>query len=200
MPLEPPQPPEPLHRFTTPIVRRPRPAHLTLHRSLPPPPCPPGFYPSILRVEEPKRYAAVEGGAFRVDADAREVKLFERALGRVFVHPASVCFSAGGYKTGWALFTEMVATTKRYVREVSMVGHYALLLVAGRLEVLHAQGEVHLDGWARLRLRARAAVLFTRLRAAVDAALAAKVEDPGLDLAGHPAVEAMLELVARDGA
>jgi ATP-dependent RNA helicase DHX57 len=128
------------------------------------------------------------------------VKLFERALGRVFVHPASVCFAAGGYKTGWALFTELVQTSKKFVREVSMVGHYALLLAAARLEVQHAAGEVVLDGWARLRLRARGAVLFARLRAAVDAALGAKVEDPGLDLAGHPAVEAMLELIARDGA
>lgn len=154
----------------------------------------------MLRVEEPKRYAQVEGGAFRVDADAKEVKLFERSLGRVFAHPASVCYGAGGYRTGWALFTELVATTKRYAREVSMVGHYALLLCAARVDVLHAAGEVLLDGWARLRLRARAAVLFARLRAAVDAALAAKVDDPGLDLAGHPAVEAMLELIARDGA
>jgi ATP-dependent RNA helicase DHX29 len=160
----------------------------------------PGFYPAILRVEEPKRYAQVDGGAFRVEADAREVKLFERALGRVFAHPASVCFGAGGYKTGWALFTELVQTSKRFAREVSMVGHYALLLAAGRLEVQHEAGEVLLDGWARLRLRARGAVLFARLRAAVDAALGAKVEDPGLDLAGHPAVEAMLELIARDGA
>lgn len=72
-----------------------------------------------MRVEEPKRYAQVEGGAFRVDADAREVRLLERQLGRVFVHPASVCFSSGSYKTGWLLFTEMVQTSKRFVREVS---------------------------------------------------------------------------------
>lgn len=182
-----------IHLLPSPQTR----THTTTHKQ---PTTKKGFYPSVLRVEEPKKFAKVEGGAMRVEADAREVRLFERSLGRVFAHPASVCFTAGGFKTGWALFTEMVATSKRYAREVSMVGHYALLMCAGRLEVLHAAGEVVLDGWARLRLRARAAVLFTRLRAAVDAALAAKVEDPSMDLAGHPAVEAMLELVARDGA
>jgi hypothetical protein len=118
----------------------------------------------------------------------------------VFSHPASVTFGAGGYRTGWALYTELVATSKRFAREVSMVGHYALLLAARTLEVRHAEGEVVLDGWARLRLRARGAVLFARLRAAVDGALGSKVEDPGLELAGHAAVEAMLQLLALDGA
>jgi hypothetical protein len=59
-----------------------------------------GFYPRILRVEAPAKYQAVAGGAMRVDADPASIKFFERGLGRVWVHPASVCFKAGSYPSG----------------------------------------------------------------------------------------------------
>lgn len=67
--------------------------------SLPPSP-PPGFYPRILRVEAPVKYQAVAGGAMRVEADPAQIKFFERGLGRVWLHPASVCFKAGSYSSG----------------------------------------------------------------------------------------------------
>eukprot|EP00882_Tetradesmus_deserticola_P010798 GHRQ01011407.1.p1 GENE.GHRQ01011407.1~~GHRQ01011407.1.p1 ORF type:complete len:312 (+),score=103.42 GHRQ01011407.1:429-1364(+) len=60
-----------------------------------------GFYPRILRVEAPIKYQAVAGGAMRMEADPASIKFFERGLGRVWVHPASVCFKAGSYPSGW---------------------------------------------------------------------------------------------------
>jgi hypothetical protein len=59
-----------------------------------------GFYPRILRVEAPTKYQAVAGGAMRVEADPASIKFFERGLGRVWLHPASVCFKAGSYPSG----------------------------------------------------------------------------------------------------
>jgi hypothetical protein len=67
---------------------------------LPPPFTPPGFYPRILRVEAPVKYQQVAGGAMRVEADPGAIKLFDRGLGRVWLHPASVCFKAGSYSSG----------------------------------------------------------------------------------------------------
>lgn len=68
-----------------------------------PPPPPPGFYPHILRVEAPVKYQAVAGGAMRVESDPAQIKFFERGLGRVWLHPASVCFKAGSYSSGEGL-------------------------------------------------------------------------------------------------
>eukprot|EP00882_Tetradesmus_deserticola_P011147 GHRQ01011788.1.p1 GENE.GHRQ01011788.1~~GHRQ01011788.1.p1 ORF type:complete len:340 (+),score=172.49 GHRQ01011788.1:429-1448(+) len=158
-----------------------------------------GFYPRILRVEAPIKYQAVAGGAMRMEADPASIKFFERGLGRVWVHPASVCFKAGSYPSGWLVFTQLVETSRPFVREASMVPLYALLAFGGELEVLHDQGLLLLDGWAKFKAPARVGVLIKHLRAAVSSLLAAKVADPSLQLAGQRVVEALHALLATDG-
>eukprot|EP00879_Flechtneria_rotunda_P019881 GHRR01020897.1.p1 GENE.GHRR01020897.1~~GHRR01020897.1.p1 ORF type:complete len:959 (+),score=404.55 GHRR01020897.1:326-3202(+) len=158
-----------------------------------------GFYPRILRVEAPVRYQQVQGGAMRVEADPASIKFYERNLGRVWMHPASVCFSAGSYPSGWLVFTQLVKTSRSFVREASMVPLYALLAFGGELEVLHDQGLLLLDGWARFKAPARVGVLIKHLRTAVAALLAAKVADPSLELAGQRVVETLHALLATDG-
>lgn len=51
--------------------------------------------------------------------------------GRVFIHPSSVNFNVGKFESGWVVYTDMVATSKLYVRESSAVPIYALLLFGG---------------------------------------------------------------------
>ncbi|KAF8055672.1 DHX57 [Scenedesmus sp. PABB004] len=158
-----------------------------------------GFYPRVLRVEAPVKYTQVAGGAARVEADPGSIKLFERALGRVWVHPASVCFTAGSYSSGWLVYSQLVETSRAFAREVSMVPVWSLLAFGGELEVLHDQGLLLLDGWAKFKAPARVGVLIKHLRAAVASLLAAKVADPSLDLAGQRVVEALHALLATDG-
>jgi hypothetical protein len=46
----------------------------------------------------------------RVEADPASIKFFERGLGRVWVHPASVCFKAGSYPSGaWPKLKQQIA-------------------------------------------------------------------------------------------
>ena len=52
-------------------------------------------------------------------------------VGRIFIHPGSVNFNVGRFDSGWLVYTEMLDTTKVYVREASMVPVYALLLFGG---------------------------------------------------------------------
>jgi hypothetical protein len=93
-----------------PAIRYRPPGFLTLllldnHELSPPAPLPiTGFYPRILRVEAPVKYQQVAGGAMRVEADPGSIKLFDRGLGRVWLHPASVCFRAGSYSSGEWVF------------------------------------------------------------------------------------------------
>lgn len=46
-----------------------------------------------------------------------------------------------------------------YVREVSMVPVYALLLFGGAMSVQHEQGCIQLDGWASFQAPAKIAAL-----------------------------------------
>jgi hypothetical protein len=56
---------------------------------------------------------------------------------------------------GWLVFTQLVETSRPFVREASMVPVYALLAFGGQLEVLHDQGVLLLDGWAKFKAPAR---------------------------------------------
>lgn len=51
--------------------------------------------------------------------------------GRVFLHPSSVNFSCGKFESGWLAYSEIVETSKVFVRESSMVPVYAVLLFGG---------------------------------------------------------------------
>jgi hypothetical protein len=64
-------------------------------------------------------------------ANDRQLKFFERRLGRVFLHPSSACFSAGSFPSGWLVYSQLVETGKAYVREASMAPVYGLLMCGG---------------------------------------------------------------------
>jgi hypothetical protein len=60
--------------------------------------------------------------------------------------------------SGWLVFTQLVETSRPFVREASMVPVYGLLAFGGQLEVLHDQGLLLLDGWAKFKAPARVSV------------------------------------------
>ncbi|KAK3252316.1 hypothetical protein CYMTET_38381 [Cymbomonas tetramitiformis] len=159
-----------------------------------------GFYPNVLRVRHPAAtYIKTEGGAVLKEGKSKEVKLYARDVGRVFLHPSSVNFNVGRFESGWLIYSERVQTAKVYVRECTMVPPYALLLFGGDIEVLHADGQVTVDRWVRFQAPARIAVLVRELRAEVDKLLVEKIRVPQLDLSAAPTLEAMLKLLATDG-
>lgn len=56
-----------------------------------------------------------------------------------------------------------------------------------------------MDGWLRMRGWARIGVLVSRLRSMLDAVLARKIEDPGMDLSGDEVVGVVRRLVEKNG-
>eukprot|EP00803_Ostreobium_quekettii_P004271 evm.model.scf_905.2 EVM.evm.TU.scf_905.2 scf_905:10452-23846(+) len=159
-----------------------------------------GFYPNILRVEHPpKRYAEVGAGAVAVEGEAKQVKFFDRDRQRVFLHPASVNFDTARFESGWLVYSEMVQTAKVYVRAASMVPVYAMLLFGGEVAVRADRGLIVLDGWAEFAAPAKVAVLLRELREELGRMLAAKIDDPGLDLGASEAVGAVMQLLHTDG-
>ncbi|XP_002973866.2 DExH-box ATP-dependent RNA helicase DExH1 [Selaginella moellendorffii] len=159
-----------------------------------------GFYPKIARVRHPeKTYVQTEGGTVPKLAAAHEVQYFTRLDGRVFLHPASVNFSAGHFESPWLVVTDMVKTSKVYARETSMVPAYSLLIFGGSISVRHERQMIVVDGWLEFEAPARIAVLIKELRKRVDALLLEKTGNPGLDISSSAVVAALLRLLETDG-
>lgn len=100
---------------------------------------------------------------------------------------------------GWVVFTQLVETSRPFVREGSMVPVYALLAFGGHLEVLHEQGLLLLDSWAKFKAPARVGVLIKHLRHAVSQLLAAKLHNPLMESSSQRVIAALHQLLATDG-
>ena len=159
-----------------------------------------GFYPNIINIVKPEnRYVQIEGGAFAKDPSAKEVRFFCRNVGRVFLHPTSVNFSAGRFESPWLLWTDRVETSKVFIRQSSMISPYAALLFGGALEVRHEAGLLTLDAEWKFKAPAKIGILIRELREEVRRLLALKLEDPGLQIDSSPIVDALLTLLSSDG-
>ncbi|KAJ9613469.1 putative ATP-dependent RNA helicase ucp12 [Cladophialophora chaetospira] len=140
--------------------------------------------PQIARIQMPdKKYIASMSGAKELDPDAKTIKYFNEENGRVFVHPSSVLFDAqsfSGNATFVSYFTKM-ETSKTFVRDLTPLNAYALLLFGGPIEVDTSGQGVLVDGWLRLKGWARIGVLASRLRALLDDELRRRIDSPGGD-------------------
>lgn len=159
-----------------------------------------GFYPNVAVVREPaKQFVKVEAGAILADAAARELKYVTRSDGRVFLHPSTVNFHARSYETRYLVYSEKVRTSKIFLREVSMIPCYALLLFGGNIDVVHDRNSVVVGGFIDLDAPARIGVLAKQLRARLNELLLEKISRPELDLSANPVVRAVARLLVTDG-
>jgi ATP-dependent RNA helicase DHX57 len=156
-----------------------------------------GLYPNVVRVQRPETtYVEQVAGAVAQAPTAKQLKMFTQADGRVFLHPSSVNFTDADFVSPWLVFHQKQATSKVFIRDSSMVTPYALLLFGGELEVLHQRSEVHLDGWIRFAAQPRTGALVRALRGLLDDAVEAKLARPDADLSAHPAIAALLKILA----
>ncbi|WFD27013.1 RNA helicase [Malassezia nana] len=173
------------------------------------------LWPSVVRVDEPAaRYHASSSGAVRKEAQAKELHYIDEHEGRVFLHPSSLLFDATECHSGYVAFLAKSARgaageARTYLRHVTEVPLYALLLFGGPLYVDHAAGGIAMStgptasaqGWVRVRAHPRIGVLCRQLRELLDRLLADGIEDPhALQAPEHaPVVHAMLALLQHDG-
>lgn len=139
------------------------------------------------------------GGAVESEEGAGIPKLFERSQGRVFVHPSSINFSVTKYDSAWMVYSEIVETSKVFVRQCSSVPVYALLLFGGTVEVDHVNGKVSVDTWANVSAPPKVGVLVRDLRARLDRLLSVKLEQPEVEVSENAIVSVALELLRTDG-
>ncbi len=81
-----------------------------------------GLWPRVTRVSMPKAtFDQVASGAVQRDYVAKEIKIFDKNEGRVFLHPSSVLFGNASYKSPYLAYFSMTATSKTFLRDATEV-------------------------------------------------------------------------------
>lgn len=176
-----------------------------------------GLYSNVAQVVYPEqKYFQAAHGVVTEDHDAKKIRYFIRSpvaesepsqpssssfvpRERVFLHPSSCNFVQTQYDSPWLLYTEIVQTSKLFVRESTMVNPYALLLFGGKLEVVHEKNLLRLDQWIHFSAVARIGVLIKAIRKHLDQLLIDKIADPALDIAQSELVSAISHLLTTEG-
>ncbi|CAI5729208.1 unnamed protein product [Peronospora effusa] len=165
-----------------------------------------GLYANVVQVVYPEqKYFQSAHGVVEEDHNAKQIRYFVRSTmeagqrERVFLHPSSCNFTQTNYDSPWLLYTELVQTSKIFVRESTMVNPYALLLFGGQLEVIHEKNLLTLDGFIRFSAVARIGVLIKSIRQHLDRLLMEKIADPSVDIAQSQLVTAISHLLKSEG-
>ncbi|CAE7340523.1 DHX57 [Symbiodinium natans] len=159
-------------------------------------------------------------GSIQVSNDAREIRYWIREEGatevsgarpprlRAFLHPSSLLFKENSYACPYVMYSDKMVQqqsnprhpTKLVLTGCSEASVYALLLFGGDLQVNHKEAEVAVDGWADFAGGSTTVVaMIQRLRAAIDALLLRKVQDPSEVLSGDPVAQCVVTLLTTDG-
>ena len=120
------------------------------------------FYPRVSRVSLPRgalKFDQTAHGAIQRENTAKEYKVLDMRRERVWIHPASILFGESQWKSGLVVSFLRVATGKLYLRDVTEVPLYALLLFGGDIQINHVggglrvggrEGEIKLKAWPRI--------------------------------------------------
>ncbi|KAA1467821.1 P-loop containing nucleoside triphosphate hydrolase protein [Dentipellis sp. KUC8613] len=169
------------------------------------------LYPRVARIALPKgalKYDQVAAGTVQRANTAREWRAADMTGARVWVHPGSVLFHEAAWRSGvvvsFARSVSGAGAGKVFLRDVTEVPLYALLLFGGRIVINHVGGGLVVggrEGSMRLKAWPRIGILVQQLRRLLDAQLLRSVEGGTLSEFGkdNPVVNAMLALLAGDG-
>ncbi|KAF9926297.1 hypothetical protein FBU30_004105 [Linnemannia zychae] len=160
-----------------------------------------GLYPNVIKVKMPDaKFDKMIAGAVERETVTKEIRLFTKDDGRVFLHPSSILFQANQYQVPFLVYFSKLETTKIFVHDATMVPMYGLLLFGGQVQVDHLGRGLEIgDGFIKLRAFARIGVLVNQLKKLLDALLQAKIANPDLSVSENPVVETMIKLVTTDG-
>ncbi|KAK6543094.1 hypothetical protein TWF694_007017 [Orbilia ellipsospora] len=160
------------------------------------------FSPQIARIQFPeKKYASTMSGAKELDPEAKTIKYYTEDE-RAFLHPSSTLFDAQGFagNAAFMAYANKVATSKVFLRDVTPVSAYGVLLFGGGGVELDMNGRgVKVDGWVRVKCWLRIGILVRLLRVLLDEELQRKVEEPELDLGSSEVAKLVRRLVEFDG-
>jgi hypothetical protein len=109
------------------------------------------------------------------------------------VHPSSInhgvstemlLHNTSCRSSGFLCYHDMMQTSKCYLRDTSIVGATAVLLLCGNgsdASVVFGRQHVIVNGWLRVRITSKAAVLIMKLRSILNTFLLARVANPTME-------------------
>ena len=151
-----------------------------------------GLYPNI--VIAPTSFSGKAAG----DVAFRGQKIKE-----IYLHPSTIAFTAKELVSRYGCYHDIMKTTKIYIRDVTAVSKFAILLFGGDLKVYQTHGVVAVDEWLKFRVGAKPATLIKHLRAQLEALLLEKIMDPSIDVAesqkGRAVIDAVAALLKMEG-
>ena len=151
-----------------------------------------GLYPNI--VIAPTSFSGKAAG----DVAFRGQKIKE-----IYLHPSTIAFTAKELASRYGCYHDIMKTSKIYIRDVTAVSKFAILLFGGDLKVYQTHGVVAVDEWLKFRVGAKPATLMKHLRAQLEALLLEKIMDPSIDVAesrkGRAVIDAVAALLKMEG-
>ncbi|KAJ1980822.1 helicase [Dimargaris xerosporica] len=162
-----------------------------------------GLYPNVAHVCLPtQKFECTSAGSVALEAEAKELRYYTANAERAFLHPSSVLFHANKIPSQLvAYFAKFFssAASKVYLRDVTVMGVYALLFFGGQIRVDHQHQLVHVGPWLCIQAWPRIGVLVELLRRIVEELLQQKIDDPAVDITTHPALPVIVDLLQHDG-
>ncbi|KAG5368941.1 putative ATP-dependent RNA helicase ucp12 [Yarrowia sp. C11] len=154
----------------------------------------------IAKIRHPeKTFTQTFSGAVQVDPEARQYQYFLEKE-RVFIHPSSTAFSERNLPQEacfMAYFTRM-ETSKVFLRDVTPVSKYAMLLFGGKLDIDYTGRGVVISDWLQITCWPRIGVLAAKLRQLLEEGLQRKFDNPKEEL-DPELVNAVVKLLETDG-
>jgi ATP-dependent RNA helicase DHX57 len=136
----------------------------------------------------------------------KNIDIATEEMTRVFVHPTSICFSNSSYNSSnFVIFGDKQLSintqkeSKVYLRNVSEVGPYALLLFGGKLEAQYLEGTITIDNWIRFSAPGKIVAMIQLLRKKLDELLEEKINNTDINIINSKVLDAACKLLATDG-
>ncbi|KAF8397984.1 hypothetical protein HHK36_016910 [Tetracentron sinense] len=141
-----------------------------------------GLYPNVLQCKR----------------RGKRTVFYTKEVGKVDIHPASVNAGVHLFPLPYMVYSEKVKTTSIYIRDLTNISDYALLLFGGNLMPSeNGEGIAMLGGYLHFSASKSILELIQKLRGELDKLLRRKIEEPGLDIPakGKGVVDAVIELL-----
>eukprot|EP00039_Didymoeca_costata_P003149 m.65483 g.65483 ORF g.65483 m.65483 type:complete len:1368 (+) comp11739_c0_seq1:318-4421(+) len=147
------------------------------------------LFPNIVVADFPP------GGARSKD----EVRYRTAKDGKVSLHPSSVCYSSTKYKSPYLIYLEKVKTSQIYIRDVTPVPPYVLLLFGSHLQVKATEHSVVVaskDALMQVHVaNVTVATLIQELQRALTRILQEKIRNPKMEVSSSPVISVIIDII-----
>ncbi|XP_059087523.1 putative ATP-dependent RNA helicase DHX57 [Tigriopus californicus] len=160
------------------------------------------LYPNIVQVLSPDlKYKQTAAGALPKDHLVQDLKFKTKSDGYVNIHPSSINFDCASYKSSYLVYHEKVKTSRVFIRELSMIPVFPMILFGGTGVEVQKQKDQFLlsleDGWIKFATHThKAAELLKELRLELDRVMAEKIANPKLNLMKYARGKLVIDTIA----